>query len=133
MDTAALEPFRRAVVTSALGFRGRRYCFGGRGPECFDCSGFVGEVLRKQGLAIPRTAADIAKFQKFEDIPSSEVRPGDLVFFDLSGRGTPDHVGIVLPDARMIHASTSRGVVIDKLSDPPFSIGVLFFRSIDAK
>lgn len=133
MDTTGLEPFRRAIVTSALGLRGRRYCFGGRGPECFDCSGFVGEVLRKQGLGIPRTAADIAKFQKFEDISSSEVRPGDLVFFDLSGRGTPDHVGIVLPDARMIHASTSRGVVVDELSDHPFSSRVLFFRSIDAK
>jgi cell wall-associated NlpC family hydrolase len=38
---------------------------------------------------------------------------GDLVFF---GGRTPDHVGIAVSDREMVHASTTRGVVLDDMA-----------------
>ena len=46
---------RRPVARSTA--RGAYYRYGGRGPKGFDCSGFVGYVLRKSGKTIPRTAS----------------------------------------------------------------------------
>src|SRR5690606_24141935 len=47
----------------------------------------------------------------------SDLQPGDLVFFNTSGKGV-SHVGIYLGDNKFISATTSGGVEIDSLNDP---------------
>ena len=49
-------------------------------------------------------------------VAKEDLREGDLVFFNTSGKGI-SHVGIYVGDGKFAHASTSKGVVITALSD----------------
>jgi cell wall-associated NlpC family hydrolase len=57
---------------------------------------------------LPRTAAQ--QFAIARPVPRRDLRPGDLVFFRLSGRDV-SHVGIYAGDARFVHAPQSGGTV----------------------
>ena len=56
------------------------YVYGSVGPDTYDCSGFTSSVFKKVGISIPRTAAEQAK--KGDEVKRSELKPGDLIFFD---------------------------------------------------
>ena len=96
------------------------YQYAGKNPRGFDCSGFTRYAFDKVG--IPIAASSRAQFQQGESIPSDEVKAGDLVFFQ--GGTKISHVGIITgkEDGKtyFIHASSSRGVVIDCLEDNYF-------------
>ncbi|MTI28029.1 C40 family peptidase [Fulvivirga kasyanovii] len=79
------------------------YAWGGRSPFGIDCSGLVQNVYRICGYALPRDASQ--QVRSGVAVPSlEEVMPGDLAFF--SGiNGNITHVGIVLEDNQIIHAS----------------------------
>ena len=49
-------------------------------------------------------------------IRRSELAPGDLVFFNTSGKGV-SHVGIYIGDNSFIHSSTSNGVMISSMDE----------------
>ena len=57
----------------------------GRDPSGFDCSGFVQCVFAQQGLALPREVRE--QYQVGDDIDSDDIRPGDLVFFEVTVQG----------------------------------------------
>jgi cell wall-associated NlpC family hydrolase len=69
-------------------------------------------VLEREGVVSPRTTREQAGLGIW--VPLDEVKAGDLVFFGEDG-DEPHHVGIAVSrlgePLRMIHASTSRGVV----------------------
>jgi cell wall-associated NlpC family hydrolase len=92
-----------SLLDGALDLVGIRYRRGGTSEETgFDCSGFVGYVFReKLGLALPRTSREISKVG--EEIPKSELEPGDLVFFKTM-RHAFSHVGIYLGNNQFVHA-----------------------------
>jgi cell wall-associated NlpC family hydrolase len=96
------------------------YRYAGKSPHGFDCSGFTRYSFRKVG--IPIAASSRAQFQQGVNVSSAEAEPGDLVFF--RGDGKVSHVGIVTGEedgkTYFIHASASRGVVIDCLEDDYF-------------
>ncbi len=95
------------IVSTAMHLLGTRYRNGGSDPDGFDCSGFVQYVFAQQGVLVPRTVEEQARYGlRVED----EVRPGDLVFFHTSGHG-PSHVGIAIDNSRFVHAPSSRGEV----------------------
>ena len=98
------------AVARALDLVGIRYHRGGTRPETgFDCSGFVGYVFREGlGLILPRTSRDISN--SGETVTKSELRPGDLVFFNTM-RHAFSHVGIYLGDHHFVHAPASGGEV----------------------
>jgi lipoprotein Spr len=52
-------------------------------------------------------------------IAKEDLREGDLVFFDTNGGGI-SHVGIYLRKDLFVHASSSRGVIVESLSSPYF-------------
>ena len=102
----------RRVVASSMNYIGVPYVFGGTSTSGFDCSGYVRYVFASAGIYLPRTAD--AQYEVGMPISSSELVPGDLVFFSTYEYG-PSHVGIYLGDGSFINASSSRGVAIDSL------------------
>lgn len=80
-----------------------------------DCSGLTRSVMAKAfGVWLPRTSRD--QFRRGRSVPRRGLRAGDLVFFDTRDDGRIDHVGIFVGDGRFVHASGSRGVVLDMLN-----------------
>ncbi|MEF2278856.1 LysM peptidoglycan-binding domain-containing protein [Deinococcus sp. YIM 134068] len=99
---------------AALALLGVPYVYGGNTLGGLDCSGLVLQVFTPLGVALPRRSADQA--QVGEVVPTEALQPGDLVFFDIEGRGTVSHVGIYLGDDEFVNANSYRGqVVVDRL------------------
>jgi len=92
------------AVALARAELGVPYVWGGESPSGFDCSGLVQYVYARLGVALPRVAAD--QYTAGRHIPRSELRAGDLVFFDHLG-----HVGIYMGGGRFIHAPHTGTVV----------------------
>jgi cell wall-associated NlpC family hydrolase len=91
------------LVVNAMGFLGVPYKYGGNSAETgFDCSGFVRAMYSQTiGLVLPRRADQQAAAT--QDIDKSELKPGDLVFFNTLRR-TFSHVGIYIGEGRFIHS-----------------------------
>lgn len=116
-DETALSSsdLREQVVTFAKQFIGVKYVWAGCDENGFDCSGFTSYVLKKYGLIISRTASGQMAEAKAVKIENAEK--ADLVFFGADGKIT--HVGLVTSEKgaelEMIHASTSKGVIITNI------------------
>jgi len=76
-----------------------------------DCSGFTQVVFSVCGIQLPRDAYQQAEIGEVVDF-MEEAQEGDLAFFD-NEEGRIIHVGIILNDQRIIHASGK--VRIDKI------------------
>lgn len=118
---ADLENARQEIAMTALSLLDTGYQFGGKNPEAgVDCSGMVAFVYQNAvGLTLPHNAAAIAKIAK--SITQHELKVGDLVFFNTTGKSF-SHVGIFLGEDRFIHAPSTRGRVrIESLRSGYFS------------
>ena len=91
------------LVASAMGLLGVPYRYGGNNVKSgLDCSGLVRLVFEQSvGKVLPRRAAEQAAAT--EVIDSSELKPGDLVFFNTMKRAF-SHVGIYVGEGKFIHA-----------------------------
>ena len=87
------------------------YLWGGKTPFGIDCSGFTQQVYRICGYSLRRDSWQQAgQGSAVENI--NRVRPGDLAFF-ANDDNRIYHVGIILPENKIIHASGC--VKIDQL------------------
>lgn len=100
------------LVISAMAFLGVPYKRGGNTADTgFDCSGFTREVYENSiGLLLPRKADQQAKASGLAPVKRSDLKPGDLVFFNTLKR-TFSHVGIYVGDDKFIHAPKPGGEV----------------------
>jgi len=92
-------------------YHGVPYRLGGTRITGVDCSGLVQAVYNSLGVDLPRTVAE--QLGEGRQISERSVRTGDLVFFGKP----PDHVGIAISNTEVVHASVTRGVVIDSIDD----------------
>jgi hypothetical protein len=100
----------KEIKQTAFLFLNAPYLWGGRSPFGIDCSGFTQLVYKLNGYKLPRDArqqVELGKPLSFVE----EAEEGDLAFFD-NEEGNIVHVGIVLENQQIIHASGS--VRIDK-------------------
>ena len=106
-------------------WEGTPYRLGGNNRRGVDCSAFVQIVMNNAfGVTIPRTTRE--QLVHGNRINPRSARLGDLVFFQ-TGR-TTYHVGIIMRGDFFMHASTSRGVTIDRLSEPYWQQQIIQFR-----
>ena len=108
-----------AIIQTAKSYIGVPYKFGGATPKAFDCSGYLQYVFAQNGITIPRTSDEQYKLGR-RTASSRQLVPGDLVFFTTYEPGA-SHCGIYLGNDEFIHASSSKGVRIDKLSNSYWS------------
>jgi cell wall-associated NlpC family hydrolase len=90
---------------------GDAYVYGASGPSTFDCSGLVEWAFAQAGVSLPRTTYEI--YAATTPISESELKPGDLVYFDGLG-----HMGFYAGNGYVFHAPHT-GTVLQytKLSD----------------
>jgi len=84
------------------------YVWGATGPRAFDCSGLVKDAYAHVGVGLPRMTYDMVHLGTAVD--RADVRAGDLVFSDFSGRG-PEHVQLAVSSSRVIEAPAPGGHV----------------------
>ncbi|ASF39129.1 hydrolase Nlp/P60 [Halobacillus halophilus] len=118
-------PFSKAEATINYGeevaavaerYAGTPFKWGGTTPKGFDASGFTQYIYAYSAAKkkIARTSADQYKQGKVVK-KQSDLKFGDLVFFDTAGKGKVSFVGIYTGSGEFI-AATSHGVRTQKLS-----------------
>ena len=100
------------IIAYAKQYQGVPYVYGGASPSGFDCSGFTMYVYRHFGYSFYHGAT--AQSNRLgAALSTSQLLPGDLVFFDTNGgHDSIEHVGIYIGDGNFIHASSGSGRVI---------------------
>lgn len=91
------------LVMYAMSLAETPYQYGGNSARSgFDCSGYVGHVYREVlDIDLPRTTREISGIG--EPLRQSDLRPGDLVFFDTMRRPY-SHVGIYVGERKFVHS-----------------------------
>lgn len=108
------------IIAAAMSKLGYPYIWGKSfdGKSGGDCSGLVYYVLNQAGINIGRTSAN-GYYNHFKNnqVPRSEMQPGDLIFWHKNG-GRPDryvhHVGIYIGDGKIIDASYNAGKIVER-------------------
>jgi len=104
----------RNLYTDIRQYLGIRYRFGGQTPAGFDCSGFVRFMFGKVfDMQLPRSSREMSALGS--KVARSELKPGDLVFFQTRGKRI-NHVGIFVGNDTFVHSSLSKGITRDNLS-----------------
>lgn len=99
------------VLPTAKRYLGVQYRHGGTSPVSgFDCSGFVQYVFARHDVRLPRTAREQIDVGTRIEPRVSALRTGDLMFFAENGSRIT-HVALYVGDNRIIHSTSSGGVV----------------------
>lgn len=98
-------PTNGSVLDYAYSKLGHPYVWGAKGPDAFDCSGFVAWCYRQIGMSLPSYteslyAVAVARFSP------GEARPGDVLY-------KPGHVGISTGGISCIEAMGTRWGVVE--------------------
>lgn len=97
---------RSQIVNYALQFVGNPYVWGGTSlTNGVDCSGFTMQVYKHFGISLPHYSGSQAQMGKA--VSSSEMRPGDLIFY-ANSQGTVNHVAMYIGNGQIVHAASAR-------------------------
>lgn len=105
----------RRLLEEARRWMGTSYRYGGSTRSGVDCSGLTSQIfVNALQIKLPRSSAQQSEYCR--RIDRSELMEGDLVFFRTGSKGV-SHVGMYVGDGRIIHSSTSRGVIVSSLDE----------------
>jgi peptidoglycan DL-endopeptidase CwlO len=112
-EGAAVVPasgYSSQVVSIAMSYIGVPYVWGGSTPGGFDCSGLVMYSFAQLGISLPHSS--YAMWNYGTPVPSDQLQPGDIVFFDGLG-----HVGLYIGGGEFVDAPyTGAYVRVDSLT-----------------
>ncbi|MBI2373111.1 MAG: C40 family peptidase [Deltaproteobacteria bacterium] len=115
------EAYKNRLARASKAWVGTPYEWGGAREQAgTDAPGFARALfLDAFAVDLPRTCPD--QYRMGQSVPKASLKPGDLLFFDATDDGRVDHVAIFAGDGKLLHASPTKGVVFDKLTDKRFS------------
>ena len=102
-----------AAANSKLGCE---YVLGAKGPDKFDCSGFIYWCLKQAGVGGTRlNAAGYSQKGSWTKITSiGSLKKGDILFFRSDTNKSVNHTGIYVGGGNMIDASSGNGKVVKR-------------------
>lgn len=113
------------IVDEAMKHVGKRYVYGAKGPNSFDCSGFAYYCVKQaSGGSILLAGGSTNQWyntpgQRITSI--SQLQPGDLFFIcdpAYSGGKATSHVAIYAGNGNLVHASDAKtGVIVNPIKD----------------
>ena len=108
-----------AIIGTAKKYFGVKYRYGGGDYNGMDCSGLICTAYESADINLPRSSSAIA--QHGEYIEADYLQSGDLIFFKGRSSTSIGHVAMVskIIDGKVyiVHATTSRGVIEEKLEN----------------
>lgn len=97
-----ISPNPEFILKIAKRYLNTPFLWGGRSPFGVDSAGLVQLVYSMAGIALPREASlQIVEGETVDFV--EQAAPGDLAFFE-NKAGRIAHVGIIMPDRRIIHS-----------------------------
>jgi len=122
-----------AVISTAKGYIGSPYRYGGTSRKGIDCSGLMLQCYKKIGVKLPRTAKEQSKYGN--KVSWGNLKKGDIVFFKFKQKGEKwYHSGMISSvkgeNIWFIHASSSKGVVESNLMVDYYRKKVKNFRRV---
>lgn len=119
-----------SIVKIAKSKVGRPYVWAAVGPNKFDCSGLM-LYSYKQGAGIELSDYSAEQAVRGRYIAKNELKKGDLLFFDTSGKGRVTHVGMYIGNGEFVHAANYKeGVKISKVNESKYSSKYICARRI---
>ena len=113
------DSIRESMLKYASQFIGNPYVWGGTSLTLgADCSGFVQSIYSAYGYSIPRVAEVQAQYGM--QIPVSEAKPGDLIFY--AKDGAVYHVVMYMGDGKTIEAANSNQGIICSVVDTAHAV-----------
>lgn len=92
------------------------YLWGGTSKRGIDCSAFIQTIFYKAiGIELPRTSLEQSNVG--EPVEKSDLKFGDLIFFDTMRKGRVTHVGMYLGNGFFAHSGSRNGVSVASLDD----------------
>jgi lipoprotein Spr len=109
------EGFNPKLYGNAYSWIGTPYKYGGSSLSGVDCSSLVKDVFNlAYGDSVRGSSRGL--YGQIKAVKQAELQEGDLVFFKIRGNSI-SHVGLYLRDGYFLHASVSRGVMVNNLSE----------------
>jgi cell wall-associated NlpC family hydrolase len=123
--------FKEKVIMEIIKYLNTPYKYGGNSWKGIDCSAFTQTVFEQTfSLELPRSARE--QFQVGQEIDDkSDLKFGDLVFFNTRRRIKPGHVGIYIGENLFAHASRRAGVTVSSLDENYYSNRYMGARRIE--
>jgi cell wall-associated NlpC family hydrolase len=108
---AAPSEAAQKAVDTARAQVGKRYRYGGAGPDSYDCSGLTQYAYRAAGIELPHSSR--SQSEMGTPVARADLQPGDLVFF----YEPVSHVGIYVGDGQMVDAGSEETGVSQRTVD----------------
>ncbi len=130
-ESLPLSTKRDLMIMEIIKYMNTPYKFGGNSLNGIDCSAFTQSVYKNSWLLnLNRSARE----QFTQGVPiedRSDLKFGDLVFFNTRRRVKPGHVGIYIGENLFAHASTKLGVTISSLNHDYYNKRYMGARRIE--
>ena len=112
-DYGSLSGGNSEIVEIAKTKLGCPYVLGAKGPDSFDCSGFVYWVYKQKGIEVPLSTSSYKSYMgSTNEIDWTQAQPGDiLLIFDNERSSGVGHAAIYLGNDEYIHAPQTGDVV----------------------
>ncbi|MBS1516510.1 MAG: C40 family peptidase [Bacteroidetes bacterium] len=117
------------VMFKVIEYLNTPYLWGGTSKRGIDCSAFIQTVVYQAlGISLPRTSFEQSNVG--EPIDRSDLKFGDLVFFDTMRKGRVTHVGMYLGNGYFTHSGSKTGVAVASLDNEFYARTFLKARRI---